>query len=113
MKLYRAQNSTWLCLLLALAPLPPVHAQAQQNFSKTLVITPIADTPAFQKRALVIGVQDYENVAPFKLCDAEAQQFSAFLTNKLGFDQLALVSISDSTSDFRQRPTYLHLKSHI
>ncbi|MCW3097158.1 MAG: exported protein of unknown function [Chthonomonadaceae bacterium] len=91
-----------LCLLTSAAAL------AQD---KTLTVRPIADAPSFVKRALVIGIGQYEHagsLAPTTYNDA--QRFADLLKTQFKFPEEAVTLLTDApgTPDSR-RPTYIHL----
>ena len=93
-----------LCLLVS----GPVRAQ-----DKTLTVRPIADAPSFAKRALVIGIGQYEHagsLAPTTYNDA--RRFADLLKTQFKFPDEAVTLLTDApdTPESR-RPTYIHLRN--
>lgn len=86
-------------------------ASAQEN--KTLTVRSLADAPSFAKRALVIGVGQYEHagsLAPVTYNDARS--FAELLRARFGFSDDAVTLLTDApgTPESR-RPTYIHLRN--
>ncbi|MCW3095929.1 MAG: hypothetical protein JWL77_1547 [Chthonomonadaceae bacterium] len=80
---------------------------------KTLIVRPIADAPSFVKRALVIGIGQYEHagsLAPTTYNDA--QRFADLLKTQFKFPEEAVTLLTDApdTPESR-RPTYIHLRN--
>jgi hypothetical protein len=100
-----------LSLFMALVGFPS-GSSAQE---KTLTVRSIAEAPAFAKRALVIGIGDYEHaasLAPTTYNDAKA--VADLLQKQFGFPTESIVLMTDApdTPD-KLRPTFIHLKSAI
>src|SRR5690349_21885291 len=99
-----------LCLLvLCLLTCRCVFAQ-QTN---TLTVRSIADAPSFAKRALVIGVGQYEHanpLAPETINDARL--FAQMLRQQFRFPDEAITLLTDAQgTPEKERPTYVHLRS--
>ena len=71
----RALPYVLLCLLPLL--LSPASARAQGR--KDLIKVPIADVPAGDKQALVVGVAHYRRARSLSLSVRDAKAFAAFL----------------------------------
>ena len=89
-----------------------VHGDAQD---KTLIVRPIADAPSFAKRALVIGVGQYEHaasLAPYTYNDA--RRFADLLRTQFKFPDEAITLLTDTPgTPESQRPTFIHLLNAI
>ena len=71
---------------------PPASAQ-----NKRLVEVPISDAPSYAKRALVIGVDDYQIVHPLTDCGNDARAFADLLKAKFGFEHVTLMTDDPNT----------------
>jgi hypothetical protein len=101
-----------LVLLLCSCTLLNGHVFAQE---KTLTVRSIAEAPAFAKRALVIGIGDYEHAASLAPTTYnDAKKVRDLLQKQFGFPAESIVLMTDApdTPD-KLRPTYIHLKSAI
>ncbi len=101
-----------LFLTLILGAFTSVGVLAQD---KTLMVRAIADAPSFAKRALVVGVGQYEHagsLAPATINDARL--FARLLQTKFKFPNEAVTLLTDAPGTLEsQRPTYIHLRNAI
>jgi hypothetical protein len=100
-----------LSLFMALVGFPS-GSSAQE---KTLTVRSLAEAPAFAKRALVIGIGDYEHAASLAPTTYnDAKKVADLLQKQFGFPAESIVLMTDApdTPD-KLRPTYIHLKSAI
>jgi len=111
---------SWTVLLLALlvvassgsvaqeaAPASP-PAPAARDLLK-VDLTPVKDTPALHKRALVVGIGAYVSVPPLKAPPVDAVRFADFLVKSWGFPQENVVLMTDDTQNPNLRPTSANL----
>jgi hypothetical protein len=110
-------NKPGYCFLLAiftlifsasLLPTSPAKADTPTDATKQIVETPISAAPTYAKRALVIGIDGYQNVPKLTDCNNDANQFAAFLRNKLGFTDVTVMTDDRATPENLQ-PTYTHI----
>ncbi len=100
-------------IFVATVVVTPVRSDtAPQVDTKRIVTVPIADAPTYAKRALVIGINGYENVPKLTACANDAQHFAAFLRTKMGFQSVTVMTDEATTPD-AMRPTGAHLKRQI
>lgn len=93
--------------LLFTASVSPAKADTPNDTTKQIVETPLADAPAADKRALVVGVDGYENVPKLTECVADAHHFADFLRDKMGFTNVTVMTDEPGTPEMLQ-PTYTH-----
>jgi formylglycine-generating enzyme required for sulfatase activity len=86
------------------------RAAARAQAAKTLTVRSLADAPKFAKRALVIGVQDYQFARKLKVCDNDAAEFAALLKARFGFTDDAITLMTDAPDTALERwPSYTRL----
>lgn len=99
----------WLVLVLLG---PAVIAQTPADLAaKRLVEVPLSETPALSKRALVIGVDDYQVAHKLTDCGNDAKAFAGLLTTKFGFEHVTVMT--DGAADPALRPTYTNLRHQL
>jgi formylglycine-generating enzyme required for sulfatase activity len=75
---------------------------------------PIAASPSFAKRALVIGVSNYENVAPLGATARDALAVADFLEKRMGFPKESIVLMTDlAATPERLRPTARRVRRQV
>ena len=103
--------SVLLAVTLSLCGLRGIEAQDV----KDLKVRPIADAPSFAKRALVIGIGEYEHarsLAPSTYNDARS--FAQLLKTHFKFDDNAITLMTDAPgAPEKLRPTYLRILNAI
>jgi hypothetical protein len=87
---------------------PKCAGDTPPDDTKQIVQKPLSDGPAYAKRALVIGVDNYEHVAKLTDCANDARDFARMLKTKFGFDNITLMTDDPSTPD-ELKPTYTHI----
>ena len=98
-----------LLLLLCFTALPYGKTQADTPNTKRLTEVPISDAPSYAKRALVIGIDQYDYCNPLGgNCGLDAKAFANLLQTKFGFSDVVLMT--DDASAPRLRPTESHIK---
>jgi sulfatase modifying factor 1 len=108
------RNRTFLLLLSLVVTCLGLTTKGSAQ-DKTLTVRSIAEAPAFAKRALIIGIGEYEHatsLAPTTYNDAKA--VADLLQKQFGFPTESIVLMTDApdTPD-KLRPTFIHLKSAI
>ncbi|HEY3331455.1 MAG TPA: caspase family protein [Capsulimonadaceae bacterium] len=84
----------------------------QPDLTKRIYQTPIAEAPTYAKRALVIGINNYENVPKLAACSNDAQNFAKFLKTKLGFASVTIMTDEPGTAE-PLKPTGAHIKRQV
>ena len=79
-------------LLMALAP---ALSRAQD---KTLTVRPLSDAPPIVKRALVIGVSDYEHANRLPETANDARAVANLLRTRFGFPEDSIILMTDDPS---------------
>src|SRR5579862_1891637 len=101
--------SRWVLLFTVAACVLPGAVVSAQN-TKTLQVQAISDAPSFAKRALVIGVGEYEHANRLPVTANDAREFADLLQTRFGFPPEAITLMTDAPgSPERLRPTYTHL----
>ena len=95
-----------LLFFLSLFSLPASLLWAQD---KRLVEVPISDAPSYAKRALVIGVTDYDVCPKLTVCGNDAKEFADLLKTKFGFSDVILMTDEPGTAG-AMRPTQRNVK---
>ena len=99
----------YLTLLLILLVVGGSGASPAGAQNKRLVEVPISDAPSYAKRALVIGVDGYENAHTLTVCTQDARHFADLLKTRFGFTNVTVMT-DDADTPASLRPTYIHLK---
>jgi hypothetical protein len=108
------RNRTFLLLLSLVVTCLGLTTKGSAQ-EKTLTVRSIAEAPAFAKRALVIGIGDYEHAASLAPTTYnDAKKVADLLQKQFGFPAESIVLMTDApdTPD-KLRPTFIHLKSAI
>ncbi len=104
------RRTAFKCAALLLLALACSNGSAQD---KTLTVRSIADAPSFAKRALVIGVGQYEHagsLAPVTYNDAV--NFAQLLKAQFKFPDEAITLLTDAPGTAaKDQPTYIHLRN--
>src|SRR5579872_1497111 len=92
-------------LLVGLCLSTAAHPQSGDQ-KKKLTLVPIGEAPSFAKRALIIGVGNYELANPLRTTANDARAFARLLQDRFGFPQEAIVLLTDAPGTAEsQHPT--------
>ena len=99
-----------LVLLIAAAPL--VHAADTSNDGTKI---PISDSSSSSKRALIVGVRNYERIEQLTNCSRDARAFAQMLQDKLKFPREAITLLADADPDAAgdREPTHDNLSEAV
>ena len=99
-----------LTLVLVMSITLSVASGVRAQSAKDLLKVPIAAAPSFKKRALVVGIENYEQpIAKLTVCNDDARAFAAYLRQDMGFSGDAITLLTDDAPLDQQKPTFTRL----